>query len=155
MKKILLMFVITIAIIAQPLEATATAAPSSSEHSSATSHGELVTAYIIKEINVYRSKLGLDPVQINDETCNFAKIRAYEIKSNFSHDGFNQRTHSKTLPYAHWRVITENIAMTSDYKQVERMWENSPGHAKNMRADTPYVCVIQDGDYFDYVGLKP
>lgn len=119
----------------------------------ATSEKE-VTAYIIQEINAYRSSLGLAPVQTNNETCNFAKTRAREISTNFSHDGFNQRQETKTLPYKHWTVITENIAMAYDYKKVEKMWQKSPGHAKNMRADTPYACVMQYGNYFVYVGLK-
>lgn len=114
-----------------------------------------VTAYIITEINAYRSSLKLKPVQVSDETCDFAKIRAAEIVSNFSHDEFNRRVKMGRLPYKHWTVITENIAMTSDYKEVEKLWEHSPGHAKNMRADTPYVCVIRHGKYFAYLGMKP
>lgn len=114
-----------------------------------------VTAYIMKEINIYRASLKLKAVQTNDETCDFARIRAQEIVSNLSHDGFNRRAKAGTLPYAHWSVITENIAMTSNYKEVEKMWEASPGHAKNMRADTPYVCVVQHGKYFAYLGMKP
>ena len=114
-----------------------------------------VTAYIIKEINAYRASLKLKPVQTNDETCDFAKIRATEITANFSHDGFNRRAKAGALPYKHWTVITENIAMTSDYKDVEKLWEHSPGHAKNMRADTPYICVMPYGKYFAYVGMKP
>lgn len=114
-----------------------------------------VTAYIINEVNAYRASLKLSPVQTSDETCAFAKIRAEEIATNFSHDGFNRRAKSHSLPYKHWTVITENIAMTSDYKVVEKMWEHSPGHAKNMRDDTPYVCVVRNGKYFAYLGMKP
>lgn len=114
-----------------------------------------VTAYIIKEINAYRASLKLKPVQINDETCDFAKIRAAEITTNFSHDGFNRRAKAGALPYKHWSVITENIAMTSDYKEVEKMWEHSPGHAKNMRDNTTYVCVVRQGKYFAYLGMTP
>jgi len=114
-----------------------------------------VTSYIMNEINAYRTSLGLSRVQTNDETCNFAKIRAQEITTNFNHDGFTNRQKAHTLPYASWSAITENIAMTSNYKDVEKMWQNSPGHAANMRADTPYVCVMQSGNYFAYEGLKP
>lgn len=114
-----------------------------------------VTAYIIKEVNAYRASLKLKPVQTNDETCDFAKIRAAEIATNFSHEGFNQRAKSGTLPYKHWHVITENIAMTSDYREVEKMWEHSSGHAKNMRDNTTYVCVVRNGKYFAYLGMTP
>lgn len=114
-----------------------------------------VTNYIIKEVNAYRASLKLKPVQTNNETCDFAKIRAAEISTNFSHDGFNRRAKSGTLPYKHWHVITENIAMTSNYRDVEKMWEHSHGHAKNMRDDTPYVCIMRNGKYFAYLGMKP
>lgn len=114
-----------------------------------------VTAYILEQINDYRSSLGLSIVYPSQETCAFAAIRAKEIAVNFSHQGFEQRKKIQALPYTRWHVITENIAMTSDYTQVEKMWEHSSGHARNMRADTPHVCVMQYKDYFAYVGLKP
>ncbi len=114
-----------------------------------------ITAYIIKQVNSYRSSLGLSLVHTSEETCAFSAIRAKEIAFDFSHQGFERRKKSRDLPYTSWHVITENIAMTSDYTQVEKMWENSSGHARNMREDTPYVCVMQYGDYFAYVGLKP
>ncbi len=114
-----------------------------------------VTAYIIKEINAYRASLNLKPVQTNDETCDFAKIRAAEIATDFSHDGFNRRAKLGNLPYKHWHVITENIAMTSDYKDVEKMWEHSPGHAKNMRDNTDFVCVERHGKFYAYLGMTP
>ncbi len=113
------------------------------------------TAYIMQQINAYRASFGLKPVQTSDETCRFAAIRAKEIASHFSHDGFNQRYQNHTLPYKPWSEVNENIAMTSDYKKVVDMWAHSPGHAKNMRANTPYVCVARYGDYFAYLGMRP
>lgn len=151
MRKPLLMMLMAF-VIAQPLSAAEITAP---KNTVTPSESKAVTAYILKEINAYRHRLGLSSVQINDETCNFAKVRAHEITNDFSHNGFNQRVSNHTLPYVHWTVITENIAMTSDYKQVVTMWENSPGHAKNMRANTRYVCVVQDGKYFAYLGMTP
>lgn len=114
-----------------------------------------VQNYIMNQINGYRSSLGLYQVKPSTETCNFAKTRAQEIASGFNHDGFNNRVASHTLPYAHWTKVTENIAMTSSYTEVEIMWQNSPGHAENMRADTPYVCVAQYGNFYAYEGMKP
>jgi uncharacterized protein YkwD len=114
-----------------------------------------VTGFIMNEINAYRASQGLSKVQTSTETCNFAKIRAQEISTNFSHDGFTTRKNAHTLPYASWTAITENIAMTSNYKDVVTMWKNSAGHAANMRANTPFVCVMQHGNYFAYEGMKP
>ncbi len=105
------------------------------------------------EINKYRASQGLSSISTNSETCSFAKTRTGEITANFNHDGFNNRVNNHTLPYAIWSKVTENIAMTSEYKNVVTMWANSPGHAENMRANTPYVCVEQSGNYFAYEGL--
>jgi uncharacterized protein YkwD len=137
-----------------PTKETSSPTPTSSNPQSTTSTND-VQSFIISQINAYRTSLGLATVKPNNETCNFAALRAKEIATSFSHDGFNQRISSHTLPYASWSKVTENIAMTSDYKSVETMWQNSPGHAENMRADTPYVCVVQEGNYFAYEGLKP
>ena len=45
--------------------------------------------------------------------------------------------------------------MNSDYLEIVDGWINSPTHAENMRADTPFICVVQNGDYFAYEGWKP
>jgi hypothetical protein len=109
---------------------------------------------LIDQVNAYRASQGLSPVQTSSETCSFASTRAQEISTNFSHDGFNSRLSGHTLPYASWSAVTENIAQTSNPQDVVTMWINSPGHAANMRADTPYVCIQQNGQYFAYEGMK-
>jgi uncharacterized protein YkwD len=106
-------------------------------------------------INVYRSSQGLSSVQADKNTCDFAATRAQEIVGNFNHDGFQNRINTHTLPYPSYHMVTENIAMTSNYQDVVNMWINSPGHAANMRADTPYVCVAKSGNYYAYEGWKP
>ena len=106
-------------------------------------------------INDYRHQNGLSDVHTERYTCDFAKTRSQEIVANFNHDGFTKRMESKTLPYPGYTQITENIAMTSDYHQVVQMWINSPGHAENMRKDTPSVCVASSGDYYAYEGWRP
>ncbi len=111
--------------------------------------------YFIDQINKYRAQNNLGPVKTDSYTCDFAKVRAKEITTGFNHDGFTNRVNSKTLPYPSYHQITENIAMTSNYTQVVTMWINSPGHAENMRQDTPYVCVESSGNYFAYEGWRP
>lgn len=111
--------------------------------------------YIMNAINAYRKSQGLSPVQTDQHTCNFAKIRAQEITKGFNHDGFSDRINAKSLPYPSYSRVTENIAMTSDYKRVVTLWINSAGHAENMRRDTPYVCVESSGNYYAYEGWKP
>lgn len=112
-------------------------------------------AAIMAAINSYRQSKGLSTVTTDPYTCGFARTRAAEIAGNFSHDGFRQRIDTKTLPYPSYSAITENIAMTGSSGDVVPTWINSPGHAKNMEADTPYVCVESVGIYYAYEGWKP
>ncbi len=113
------------------------------------------TNYFINQINNYRHSQGLSPVQPDPYACNFAKIRASEISNAFNHDGFTNRINNKSLPYPSYSLVTENIAMNSNYQDVVNQWINSPGHAANMRANTPYVCVEATGNYYAYEGWKP
>lgn len=116
---------------------------------------DAVQTFIMQALNDYRHTNGLGPVAINKYTCNFATTRAQEIMANFSHDGFTSRLNSHTLPYPNFSLVTENIAQTANYKDVVNMWANSSGHAANMRADTPYICVEYSGDYYAMEGWKP
>ena len=110
---------------------------------------------ILNAINDYRVSKGLGRVVSNAETCSFAKTRAGEISANFNHDGFTQRIASHNLPYTSYSLVTENIAENSDSSQIVNMWINSPSHEENIRKDTPYVCIVQNGNYFAYEGWKP
>lgn len=117
--------------------------------------GDLVRDFIMNAINDYRKSQGLTPVSTDPYTCGFAATRAHEIVSNFDHSGFTTRINSKTLPYPSYAEITENLAMTSNYREVVTLWINSAGHAENMRKNTPYVCVAYDGNYYAYEGWRP
>lgn len=116
---------------------------------------DAVQSYIMNQINQYRASLGLSSVQTGPATCSFATIRAKEISTDFSHDKFTQRVNNHTLPYATWSKVTENLAETSNYQRVVMLWKNSPEHAANMRANTPFVCVEKYGNYYAYEGLNP
>lgn len=113
------------------------------------------TDYILQKVNEYRVSLGISRAESNAETCSFAKLRAEEISRSFTHDGFKKRVDSKTLPYSDYHEVTENIAYNSDYKDVVTRWITSSGHAENMRADTPFICIGKLGDYYSYEGWKP
>lgn len=114
-----------------------------------------IPAYLLQGVNAYRASLGLSPVQSSTQTCSFAAIRAKEIVSNFSHDGFNNRVNNHSIPYFSWSRVTENLAEAPSFKEVVTLWENSPGHAANMRDNTPYVCIEQYGNYYVYEGMRP
>lgn len=111
--------------------------------------------YILGKINEYRASQGVSAASPNTETCSFARTRAGEIASNFNHDSFTQKISSNTLPYPSYSLVTENIAMTSNYQDVVNIWINSGPHAENMRKDTPFICVEQNGNYYAYEGWKP
>ncbi len=111
--------------------------------------------YIMLAINNYRLSRGLSEVQIDPYTCALAKTRAQEISREFNHDGFKNRINNNLLPYPTYSEVTENIASTSDFKRVVDLWINSPGHAENMRKNTPYVCVENYGMYYVYEGWRP
>jgi len=111
--------------------------------------------YIMKAINDYRKSKGLGGVKTSFETCSFAKIRAKEISISFNHEGFRNRLTKGTLPYESWTLVTENLAQTSNYKNVVSMWIASSSHAENMRKDTLYVCVENYGNYYAYEGMRP
>lgn len=111
--------------------------------------------YIMKAINDYRKSKGLGGVKTSTETCSFAKIRAKEISISFNHEGFRNRLTKGTLPYKSWTLVTENLAQTSNYKNVVSMWIASSSHAENMRKDTLYVCVENYGNYYAYEGMRP
>ncbi len=125
---------------------TSTPAPTSSPS---------IPDYLLNKVNDYRKSNGLPAVNSNSETCSFAATRAKEISTSFNHDGFTNRINNHTLPYASYHQITENIAMNSDYRGVVDQWINSPGHAENMKKDTPFVCIAKYGNYYAYEGWKP
>lgn len=110
---------------------------------------------LLREINDYRSSFGLSSVNTDENTCAFAKIRAEEVSHSFNHDGFTKRINDHSLPYPSYHLVTENIAMNSDSTQVVPNWIASSGHAENMRANTPFVCVQNFGEFYAYEGWAP
>jgi len=114
-----------------------------------------IEQFLLQAVNDFRRANGLAPAVANSATCSFATTRAQEISTNFSHDGFSTRLNSHTLPYPNYALVTENIAQTGDYKAVVTLWANSPEHAANMRADTPYICIERSGSNFAMEGWKP
>lgn len=114
-----------------------------------------IQTFLMQEINTYRANYGLGKVSTSEQTCNFARIRAEEITHRFNHDGFYNRSANNTLPYASGKKAVENLAMAPNYKDVVKLWADSPTHAANMRSDSVYVCVVKNGDYYAYEGMTP
>jgi uncharacterized protein YkwD len=110
---------------------------------------------LLSQVNDFRASKGKGPVTPEKYTCDFANLRAGEIVSNFSHDGFRQRIDSKTLPYPSYSSVAENIAMNSNPDAVVPAWINSSGHAENMLKDVPHGCIGVSGRYYTYLAWKP
>jgi uncharacterized protein YkwD len=137
------------------IDAPTKSEPTPSTQNNPTIQSSDIESFLIDKVNDYRRSQGLSEVKSDPNTCAFAKTRAEEIVDNFNHDGFTNRIDSHTLPYSDYSEVTENIAMTSDYTEVVDLWINSPGHAANMRKNTPFVCIEKSGNYYAYEGWRP
>ena len=113
------------------------------------------TSDLLTQVNDFRVSKGLASFTANDETCFFAKLRANEISSNFSHDGFRNRIDSKSLPYSSWSEVAENIAVNPNPEEVVQGWINSPGHNENLSKNVPYGCVSNSGHYYVFEAWAP
>lgn len=125
-----------------------------SDEQNITSNYSDADSYILSKINEYRRQNGLSDVASDAQTCSFASLRAGEISSNFSHDGFNSRISSGTLPYPDYSYVNENIAQNSDFTRVTSSWIASPPHAENMRQVLTYACVRHSGEYYVFEGWR-
>lgn len=103
---------------------------------------------MLDRINEYRLSLGFPPYATHDAVCAFAQVRVREISSDFSHNGFNSRMGSGTLPYPSFSYAAENIADVSSFEAALDIWKNSPTHNQNLLSDSPYACVAGIGRYF-------
>ena len=113
-----------------------------------------VSSFLLGQVNEYRKQNGLGSVVSDQYTCQFASTRALEVSSNFSHDGFNSRISSNTLPYSDYSYVNENIAQNSDITRVVASWIASPPHAENMRQNIQYACIRNAGEYYVFEGWR-
>lgn len=110
------------------------------------------------EINTFREEQGLEPLGRWEPLCDFAKIRVYEIKEDFSHSGFEERT----INFGEGSIYEQfcdkdNVKCTKagenlakgyfDAKEVVQGWADSPGHRKNMEGDYNVQCVAVSEGY--------
>lgn len=97
-------------------------------------YAEAVTKYV----NIEREKAGLQPVELDEELCKAAEIRAAEIVASFSHERPNGNSWYTVLREADipYRFAGENIAggfITAD--RVVAAWMESEGHRENILCD--------------------
>lgn len=113
------------------------------------------TGDLLTQVNNFRAGKGLAPFSAHSDVCFFANLRAQEITSNFSHDGFNNRVQSNSLPYKSYTSVAENIAMNPNSQNVVQSWIDSPGHNVNLSKDVPYACVVGVGNYYVFEAWRP
>jgi uncharacterized protein YkwD len=96
---------------------------------------------VLAQINQYRAKRNLPPLQMNGAISTQARNHSQAMASGrvpFSHDGFQQRMKviSQTLPYS---AAAENIAYNLRYtdpgKQAVQTWLQSSPHRKNIEGN--------------------
>ncbi len=104
-------------------------------------------------INKYRESNNLIGLHHYDPLCNLARIRAEEIKTVWSHEGFESRGNELREKYCNSGNIVcsgmgENIAKGFYVSsEVVDGWANSEGHRKNMLGDFNAQCVAVSDTY--------
>ena len=123
---------------------------------------DLLTEVSIENaINDYRIQNGKNRLDKHDPLCDLAKIRVYEIKSDWSHQGFESRKDGDLFArFCNTEKldclgIGENLAMNfNTVSDVMNGWINSEGHRENMLGDYNVQCVAVDNGYITSMFAK-
>lgn len=99
------------------------------------------------EIQDWRIKNGFKPYEVSDELCEFAALRIEDIKLDFNHSKFYERSQT-LLKGRQNKWVAENLAAdSSSERDVIIHWENSPSHKKNLDMNAQYSCLETSGTY--------
>lgn len=108
---------------------------------------------VVEEVNLERSRRGLDEMEISQELCEAAEQRAKEIVKKFSHtrpDGSKWSTISR-------KAYGENIARgQKSVDKVMAAWMSSSGHRKNILRSSYGsigVACVKVGNIYYWVQL--
>ena len=109
---------------------------------------------ILRDMNVYRAKYNLAPLQTDSRLCDLAKIRTEQIKTDWSHKQFQAEIDKMPSMSG---VFHENLARTFEAQDVVWAWSMSQaGHREAMLIpEMKYGCVVQSGDYYSFEGYIP
>lgn len=87
---------------------------------------------IFNLVNQERVTNGLEKLTLSNELCNIADVRAKEIYSNFSHNGFDAYSSDIKNDF-NTIYVSENIAKWArNASEVMSGWMNSSGHRANI-----------------------
>lgn len=120
----------------------------------ATSTTSTSTSDILGDINIYRAKYNLTPLEVNEDLCTLAKARTEQIKTDWSHGGFQDEVDK--LPNM-GGVFYENLARNYETEDVVWAWSMSQfGHREAMLvSEMKYGCVIESDKHFAFEGYIP
>lgn len=105
-------------------------------------------------IQEWRTEHNLPTYTKSQELCDFAKVRVYEIKTDWSHQGFHRERFLKYL--SNWKALGENLGRQFHTEDaLLTAWLNSPGHRANLDAGYTHSCVIVDGEYIVHLFGNP
>jgi len=107
------------------------------------------------EINVIRKENEKNELTKYEPLCELAKIRVEEIKTDWSHKGFENRNEEIYTRFCNKNNIVctsagENLAKGSfkTEKEVAIEWFNSPEHKENMLGEYNVQCVAASENHF-------
>jgi uncharacterized protein YkwD len=98
-------------------------------------------------VNEWRVNNGLDPYIRSEALCEFATPRLKEIKTEFSHAGFERKS-GQWLSITGYEVMAENLSFRPrDEATVLNEWLNSPPHREALEENYVYSCIKADDSY--------
>jgi len=110
---------------------------------------------IESEINNFRKENRLGELTRYEPLCELAKIRVLEIKTDWSHEGFEKRNEEIYTRFCNKDPIVctsagENLAQGDfvDEKDLVQGWEESPGHKENMLGEYNVQCAAVSETYY-------
>lgn len=109
---------------------------------------------ILGDVNIYRAKYDLEPLQKNEKLCDLAKTRVEQIKTDWSHKQFQTEIDKLANTGG---VFYENLARSFEPEDVVWGWSMSQmGHREAMIIpEMKYGCVVQSGNYYSFEGYTP
>lgn len=98
-------------------------------------------------VNTWRTDNDYASLEKDEFLCEFARVRLNEIESDWSHDGFLEK--SKELLFgSKYYSIGENLytGRINNPEVILNMWLDSPTHKENIAGDYTNSCVECDDD---------
>lgn len=103
---------------------------------------------IFNSINQWRKDHNLNPLEKSDIVCEIAKIRLYDTKLNWSHEGFNELTNKYYLRDGRIKRLGENLGRYQiNENSLVTSWLNSPSHLENIKGNFTHTCITTDKGY--------